>query len=234
MSLPLPKAEGWRKLVSTEREKPYFQKLESFLRAEAATGHIVFPPEPLIFSAFDEVDCDATQVVILGQDPYHGPGQAIGRSFAVPNSLPSKPPSLLNIFKELESDLGVTLPPLQSDLSGWTQQGVLLLNAVLTVRAHSPWSHRDQGWETFTDHALELLAQRSEPLVFFLWGAQAQKKVPLIREWQSKAGANHLILEAPHPSPLSAYRGFFGCKHFSRANSFLKKPIDWTQLCMTC
>lgn len=234
MSLPLPKAESWRRLVSSERQKPYFAKLERFLATEEAAGHSVFPPEPLIFSALDEVEYETATVVILGQDPYHGPGQAIGRSFAVPNSLSPKPPSLLNILKEVQSDLGVSLPTSHSDLSGWTQQGVLLLNTVLTVRAHSPLSHRNQGWEIFTDQVLDLLAQRPRPLVFFLWGSEAQKKAPRIREIQSQAGTDHLILEAPHPSPLSAYRGFFGCGHFSQANSFLKKPIDWTQLCKTC
>ncbi len=234
MLLPLPKAEGWHHLACSEREKPYFKKLEQFLEAEAAAGHSVYPPTPLVFSALDEVDCDAVRVVILGQDPYHGPGQAIGRSFAVPNALNPKPPSLLNIFKEIQTDLGVTLQPSHSDLSGWTAQGVLLLNTVLTVRAQTPLSHRQRGWETFTDRVLDELAQRSEPIVFLLWGSEAQKKAPRIRELQSQKGASHLILEAPHPSPLSAYRGFLGCRHFSKANEFLKQPIDWTRLSQTC
>ncbi len=171
---------------------------------------------------------DAVRVVILGQDPYHGPGQAIGMSFAVPNALQPKPPSLKNIFKELESDLATRIDPARSDLSGWAAQGVLLLNSVLTVEAGEPLSHRDQGWEKFTDHVMEILNRRERGIVFVLWGAAAQKKKTMIDL------SRHVVIESVHPSPLSAHRGFFGSKPFSKANEALTSrlgmpAIDWSR-----
>jgi uracil-DNA glycosylase len=174
-----------------------------------------------------EVDFDRVNVVILGQDPYHGPGQAIGLSFAVPNDLRPKPPSLVNISKEIAADLGQSLQGYGSDLSGWVEQGVLLFNTVLTVRAAEAFSHRKQGWETFTDEIIRQLDERDAPMVFLLWGAAAIKKKDLLKS------GRHVVLESVHPSPLSAHRGFFGCKHFSKANAALgqfgRPPINWTR-----
>ncbi len=218
----------WRQCLEPERKKPYFQALASFLKKEYASHEKIFPERAVILRALQEVDYDTVKVVILGQDPYHGEGQAMGRSFAVPNSIKVKPPSLVNIFKEIESDLDVKLNRSQSDLSGWTQQGVLLLNTVLTVRANQAFSHREKGWETFTDEVIRQLNLRTRPMVFLLWGAAAHKKVTMIDQ------GRHVVLMAPHPSPLSAHRGFLGCRHFSLANKALIKigydPIDWTRL----
>lgn len=218
---------GWRKILEPEFNQEYFGKLSHFLTLEDASGQNVFPPRSLIFSALQSVDYDQVKVVILGQDPYHGVGQAIGMSFAVPNEFKPKPPSLKNIFKEISSDLSVDMRDAGSDLSGWAKQGVLLLNAVLTVREAQAFSHRDQGWETFTDQIIRLLDQRSDPMVFLLWGAAALKKKALI------TSEGHFILEAAHPSPLSAARGFLGCRHFSKTNEILarieKTPIDWAR-----
>lgn len=215
-------------LLAHEREEPYFHELEARLDSEPGEIH---PPREQIFQALEDVAPNDVRVVILGQDPYHGPGQALGRSFAVPNSLKPKPPSLLNVFKELESDLGSSLDQAVSDLSGWAAQGVLLLNTVLTVRSGSPLSHRGMGWERLTDRLLTILARLEQPKVFLLWGAEAQKKRSLI---QTPTPQSSLILESVHPSPLSAYRGFFGCRHFSRSNDFLVSkclpPIDWTRI----
>lgn len=222
----LPSA--WREVLSFEKDRPYFQKLTQFLIAEHRSQQTVYPASENILRALQLVDLPDVKVVILGQDPYHGAGQAIGLSFAVPNELRPKPPSLQNIFKEIESDLGVRLNPNESDLSGWVSQGVLLLNSVLTVRAHQAFSHRDQGWETFTDRVIECLGEREEPIVFLLWGAAAQKKKELLKS------KKHFTLESPHPSPLSAHRGFLGCRHFSKTNQILekigKRPIDWTKI----
>ena len=218
-------APGWRTRVGREFDEPYLESLRAFLREEYRSGATVFPPKDRIFTALRLVDFDDAKIVVLGQDPYHGPGQAMGMSFAVPDGVQT-PPSLRNIFKEISDDLGVPLPR-HTDLSGWAQQGVLLLNTVLTVRAGEAFSHRNKGWETLTDRVIETLGAREKPLVFLLWGAPAQQKIRLI------TNEAHLILKSPHPSPLSAHRGFFGCKHFSAANAFLERngsaPIDWTR-----
>ncbi len=220
---------GWRNRLSTYIKHHNFTKLVNFLKKEAADQQIIYPPRPWILRALQCVDYEAVKVVILGQDPYHGQGQALGLSFGVPNGLQPKPPSLQNILKELKADLGVSPTANQSDLTGWAAQGVLLLNTVLTVRHGQAFSHRDQGWEAFTDLVIQELNQRAKPVLFILWGAPAQKKKALI------TGKHHRFLEAPHPSPLSAYRGFFGSRPFSRANTILVEefgipPIDWAQI----
>jgi uracil-DNA glycosylase len=230
--LALPKLpDSWIGLLGDELEKPYFISLAQFITHELESGAIVFPEGPRIFQALSDVAPSQLRVVILGQDPYHGPGQALGRSFAVPNSLTPKPPSLKNIFKEIEADLGRSLHSEASDLSGWSAQGVLMLNTVLTVRAGEPLSHRNHGWETFTDRVLQVISALPQPIVFMLWGSEAQKK-------RSFIAPRHLALESAHPSPLSAYRGFLGCQHFSKANAFLEKssrpPIDWTRISNSC
>lgn len=211
---------SWDGILKEEFEKPYFSKLSELIEDEYKT-HIVYPPQTEIYSAFKRVSYENVRVVILGQDPYHGAGQANGMAFAVGKGV-QIPPSLVNIFKEIESDVGVI--PKGSTLTGWAAQGVLLLNTVLTVRQGQPQSHAGYGWQQFTDAVIKQLAKREKPMVFMLWGANAINKKPLI-------GKKHLILESVHPSPLSAYRGFFGCKHFSKANEFLTAnglaPIDW-------
>lgn len=218
-------APGWQAQVGEEFDKPYFESLRDFLRAEYRSGAQVFPPKNLIFAALRAVDFNAARVVVLGQDPYHGPGQAMGMSFAVPEGVPA-PPSLKNILKEVHADLGTPVPR-GTSLTGWAEQGVLLLNTVLTVRAGEAFSHRNKGWETFTDRIIENLGARAEPLVFLLWGAPAQAKASLV------SNPAHCILKAPHPSPLSAHRGFLGCRHFSKANAFLQSvgqpAIDWSR-----
>lgn len=214
--------ELWKQHLRAEFEKDYFKKLTDFVRDEYATKKI-FPPAKLIFNAFDHTPFDKVKVVILGQDPYHNEGQANGLAFSV-NEGTKIPPSLLNIFKEIKDELGVTMPP-SGDLTRWADQGVLLLNATLTVEAHLAGSHQKKGWETYTDAAICKLAQEREHLVFLLWGSYAQKKAMYID--QSK----HLVLESAHPSPLSAHRGFFGNKHFIKANEYLVSqglaPIEW-------
>ncbi|MCC8119613.1 MAG: uracil-DNA glycosylase [Bacteroidales bacterium] len=214
--------ESWKRELKGEFDKPYFKALTDFVRQEYATKQI-FPPGGQIFAAFDTCPFDKTKVVILGQDPYHDVGQAHGLSFSVPDGVPA-PPSLVNIQREISDDLGK--PMAQSgNLERWAKQGVLLLNATLTVEAHRAGSHQNRGWEEFTDEAILRLAQDKEHLVFMLWGSYAQRKGAFIDP------AKHLVLKAPHPSPLSAYRGFFGCKHFSKANDYListgQTPIDW-------
>lgn len=214
--------EGWKRALAPEFEKPYFEQLTGFVRQEYRTT-AVYPPGRLIFNAFNLCPFDKVKVVIIGQDPYHGPGQAHGLCFSVNDGVPF-PPSLQNIFKEIHDDLGTPIPA-SGNLTRWAQQGVLLLNATLTVRAHQAGSHQGRGWETFTDAAIRTLAESREHLVFILWGAYAQKKGAFIdRE-------KHLVLTSVHPSPLSAYHGFFGNKHFSRANAYLAKhgetPIHW-------
>jgi uracil-DNA glycosylase len=220
---------GWKELLAPIAKESYFSKLADFLKREYMAKKNIYPAQQNILRALQLVDYQNVRVVILGQDPYHGAGQAMGLSFAVPNSLRLKPPSLQNIFKEIESDLNIKVPAGESELTGWAGQGVLLLNAVLTVRANQAFSHRDQGWEIFTDQIIQALNQRTEPIVFLLWGSPAQKKSALITNPQ------HSILTAPHPSPLSAHRGFLGCKHFSKTNAILKKwghpPIDWSKIC---
>ena len=214
--------ESWKKLLSDEFEKPYFLQLSEFVRQEYNTKD-VFPPPKRIFSAFDAAPVEKVKVVILGQDPYHGPGQANGLCFSVNDGV-AVPPSLVNIYKEIAADLEIT-PPSSGNLERWAQQGVLLLNATLTVRAHLAGSHQNKGWEEFTDAVIHLLAAEKENLVFMLWGSYAQKKGAFIDT------NKHLVLKAPHPSPLSAHRGFLGCKHFSQANDYLwmngKEPINW-------
>jgi uracil-DNA glycosylase len=219
----------WRESLSDEANKPYFKKLTSFLINEYRQKKQIYPKRELILRALQELDYDHVRVVVLGQDPYHGEGQAIGRSFAVPNSHFPKPPSLQNIFKELHSDLKIEIPKDQSDLSGWAKQGVLLLNTVLTVRHAQAFSHRDIGWELFTDEVIKKLNDRKKPLIFILWGSSAHKKKLMI------TNRNHFILESAHPSPLSAYRGFFGSRPFSKVNEILisklnERAIDWAKI----
>ncbi len=214
--------ESCKTQLQQEFEKPYFEKLTDFVRQEYAT-RTVYPPAKLIFNAFDSCLFEEVKVVIVGQDPYHQPGQAHGLCFSVNDGV-ALPPSLINIYKEIENDLGKPSPS-SGNLERWARQGVLLLNATLTVQANRAGSHQGKGWEEFTDAVIHQLATKREHLVFFLWGAYAQRKGASI-------DANrHLVLRSPHPSPLSAHRGFFGNKHFSKANSYLsahgKEPVDW-------
>jgi uracil-DNA glycosylase len=213
---------SWERRLHGEFEKDYFARLTQFVRSEYATA-TVYPPGKLIFNAFDLCPFDKVKVVIIGQDPYHGPGQAHGLCFSVNEGIPF-PPSLRNIFKEIQDDLGTPVPA-SGDLTRWAEQGVLLLNATLTVRAGQAGSHQRQGWEEFTDAAIRALATEREHLVFILWGAYAQKKGAFIDR------SRHLVLASAHPSPLSAYNGFFGNKHFSRTNAYLvehgETPIQW-------
>ena len=214
--------DSWKQILSNEWDKDYFIKLTEFVRNEYATGQ-VFPPGKEIFAAFDATPFEDVKVVIIGQDPYHDVNQANGLCFSVRDGIPF-PPSLLNIFKEIQDDLGTPIPQ-SGDLSRWAKQGVLLLNSTLTVRAHSAGSHQNKGWEQFTDEVILQLAQQKENLVFILWGSYAIKKGAFINRMK------HLVLTSPHPSPLSAYRGFFGNNHFSQANNYLikhgKTPITW-------
>ncbi len=213
---------SWKQVLASEFEKPYFKELTDFVRQEYQTS-TVYPPGSYIFNAFEHCPFDKVKVVILGQDPYHGPGQAHGLSFSVQDGIPF-PPSLVNIFKELESDLGKPTPT-SGNLLRWADQGVLLLNATLTVRAHMAGSHQNHGWETFTDAVIHKLAENRSHLVYILWGSYAQKKGTFID------ATRNLVLKSAHPSPLSAYRGFFGSKPFSKANDYLivtgQEPIDW-------
>ena len=216
----------WDELLKDEWDKPYYKSLRSFLIDEYKT-ETVYPPAEDIYTALKLTPFSDVKVVILGQDPYHEPGQAEGLAFSVREGVP-KPPSLVNIFKELEEDTGIEAGE-SGSLRPWAEQGVLLLNTVLTVRAHQAGSHRGAGWEQFTDRIIELLAARSTPMVFVLWGANAISKKELIME---HGAGRHLIITAPHPSPLSAYRGFFGGRYFSRCNYFLTdngiEPVDWS------
>ena len=216
-------ANDWLEAVSGEFKKPYYRELYEFVKTEYAT-HVIYPPADEIFNAMHFTPLHEVKVLILGQDPYHNVHQAHGLSFSVPQDQPEIPPSLQNIYKELHDDLGCEIPK-HGFLKKWADQGVLLLNTVLTVRAHQANSHRDHGWEHFTDAILAAVNKEDRPIVYMLWGKPAQSKIPMLQN------PKHLILKAPHPSPLSAYRGFFGCKHFSRANAFLKEhgvePIDW-------
>ena len=214
--------ESWKQRLDPEFDKDYFVRLTDFVRSEYQTTTI-YPPGKLIFNAFNLCPFDKAKVVIIGQDPYHGPGQAHGLCFSGNDGV-AFPPSLQNIFKEIKSDLGTPIPP-SGNLTRWANQGVLLLNATLTVRAHQAGSHQRKGWEEFTDAAIRILAEQREHLVFILWGAYAQKKGAFIDR------NKHLVLTSAHPSPLSAYNGFFGNKHFSRANEYLiaqgETPINW-------
>lgn len=214
--------KSWHDVLQHEFDKPYFEHLVNFVKAEYATKRI-FPPGSRIFAAFDACPFDKVKVVILGQDPYHDDGQANGLCFSVAPGVPM-PPSLVNIFREVSSDIGIPMPT-DGDLSRWADQGVLLLNATLTVEAHRAGSHQGKGWEDFTDEVVMRLARDRENLVFMLWGSYAQRKGAFIDR------SRHLVLSSPHPSPLSAYRGFFGNHHFSQANAWLVShglsPIQW-------
>ncbi len=214
---------SWADVLDVEKQKDYFKQIMAFLAEEDAKQTVIYPPQDAIFNALKLTEFHDTKVVILGQDPYHGPNQAMGLSFAVNRGIPL-PPSLRNIYKELVSDLGIA-PANHGDLSGWAKQGVLLLNVTLTVEAAKPQSHADIGWQRFTDEVISALNQHPKPIVFLLWGAYAQKKIALIDQQK------HRILKTTHPSPLSAHRGFTGSKVFSKTNALLKDlgrmPIDW-------
>ena len=215
-------ANDWLPAVETEFKKPYYAELYKFIKEEYSTRQI-FPPADDIFNAFHLTPLSQVKVLILGQDPYHNDGQAHGLCFSVKPEV-DIPPSLVNIYKELQEDLGCYVPD-NGYLVKWAQQGVLMLNTVLTVRAHQANSHQGRGWEKFTDAIIQAVNAQDRPIVYLLWGKPAQSKIPML------TNPKHLILKAPHPSPLSAYRGFFGCKHFSQTNEFLKangiEPIDW-------
>lgn len=214
---------SWKTRVGAQFERPEMQALAEFLRAEKRAGKVIYPPSPHIFAALDMTPFEAVKVVILGQDPYHGPGQAHGLCFSVLPGVPA-PPSLVNIFAEIQRDLGIARPD-HGCLMAWARQGVLLLNSVLTVERGLAGAHQGKGWEGFTDACIEALNREREGLVFLLWGSYAQAKGKLIDS------RRHRVLKAPHPSPLSAHRGFNGCGHFSRANEYLREhrqiPIDW-------
>lgn len=214
--------ESWKEALAGEFEKDYFRELVSELHREKASGTVIYPPGPLIFNAFDKTPLPSLKVVILGQDPYHNPGEAMGLSFSVPDGV-RIPPSLRNIFKEIESDLGIRMSG-SSNLEPWARQGVLLLNSILTVRAGAAASHRSLGWEYFTDAVIRCISERCEGIVFLLWGRYARSKAVLIDS------SRHHVLEAAHPSPLAG-GAFFGCRHFSRTNELLiaegRSPIDW-------
>jgi uracil-DNA glycosylase len=220
---------SWLALLADQFDQPYMLQLREFLLAEKLAGKTVYPSGNNMFAALNRVPVEQVKVVVIGQDPYHGPGQAHGLSFSVPRGVPL-PPSLRNIFAEIEKDLGCHSLAAQGsgDLSLWAEQGVLLLNAVLSVQAHAAASHQGKGWEQFTDVLVQRLAAQRSGLVFLLWGSYAQKKAAMVD------GSRHRLLKAPHPSPLSAHRGFFGCRHFSQTNAYLEElgttPIDWTRL----
>ncbi len=215
---------GWKEELKEEFEKPYFEKIVQFLKSEKTAGKVIYPPGKLIFNAFDTTTFSKVKVVIIGQDPYHNPGQAHGLCFSVPDQV-QPPPSLVNIFKELQTDLEIPISR-SGNLEKWAKQGVLLLNASLTVEANKPMSHSELGWNIFTDEVIKHVSQKKEHVVFMLWGKFAQNKAVLLDE------SKHKVLKAAHPSPLSAYNGFFGCGHFSKANAWLREkgeqPIDWS------
>lgn len=216
-------AGDWLPAVRAEFKKPYYRELYQFVRKEYESG-TVFPPADQIFNALHLTPLSKVKVVILGQDPYHNVHQAHGLCFSVPEDQREIPPSLINIYRELHDDVGCRMPQ-TGCLTKWAEQGVLLLNTVLTVRAHQPNSHRNHGWEQFTDAIIRAVETQDRPIVYMLWGTPAQSKAPMV------TNPMHLVLKAPHPSPLSAYRGFFGCRHFSQCNEFLQAhavtPIDW-------
>jgi uracil-DNA glycosylase len=215
--------DSWKRVLSDEFEKPYFTELRRFLLSEKNAGKTIYPPGSLIFNAFNSTPFDKVRVVILGQDPYHGAGQAHGLCFSVQHGV-KPPPSLVNMYKELKDDVGFDIPN-HGCLQKWTEQGVFLLNAILTVEANQPASHQKKGWEEFTNAVIQKLSKDKNGLIFILWGNFAQQKATLINE------SKHTILKAAHPSPFSAYNGFFGCKHFSKTNQILTQkgetPIDW-------
>lgn len=210
---------SWLIHLQSEFQQPYMQQLREFLLAQKQLGKIIYPPGKLIFNALNTTPLEQVKVVILGQDPYHGPGQAHGLSFSVPDGV-KPPPSLVNIFKEIKQDLGIQNHT--GNLSQWAEQGVLLLNSVLTVEQGQAASHRDKGWERFTDRIIEVVNEQCDHVVFMLWGSYAQRK------GQQIDPQKHLLLKAPHPSPLSAHRGFFGCQHFSKCNDYLQKTRQMT------
>ncbi len=214
---------SWKRVLADEFSRDYFRQLKNFLREEKRQGTVVYPPGPLIFNAFNHTPFERVKVVILGQDPYHGAGQAHGLSFSVQRGV-RVPPSLQNMYKELHDDVGFVIPA-HGNLEHWAEQGVFLLNSSLTVRAGAPASHQGKGWEEFTTAAVKALSDRRDGLVFMLWGRHALAKRSLLDE------TRHLVLGAPHPSPFSAHTGFFGCRHFSRANAYLEargqQPVDW-------
>lgn len=213
----------WLECIQDEFKKPYYRELYQFVRKEYNT-HVIYPPADDIFNAFHFTPLSQVKVLILGQDPYHGEHQAHGLCFSVLPDQPELPPSLQNIYKELQDDLGCYIPN-NGYLKKWADQGVLMLNTVLTVRAHQAGSHQGKGWEQLTDAIIQAVNAQDRPIVYLLWGKPAQSKIPML------TNPKHLILKAPHPSPLSAYRGFFGCRHFSQTNEFLERngiePIDW-------
>ena len=217
---------SWKEVLKHEFTKPYFLQVAAHLKTERATGALVYPPGQLIFNAFNTTPLDQVKVVILGQDPYHGPGQAMGLSFSVPDGV-SPPPSLGNIYKELLADIGLPIPK-TGNLTKWAQQGVFLLNAILTVRSNEPASHAKIGWMDFTNAVIRKISDEKKGIVFLLWGEFAQEKQVLIDE------TKHFVLKAAHPSPFSADKGFFGCKHFSKTNDLLTNqgltPVDWKLL----
>lgn len=216
--------ESWKQALKQEFTKPYFLQITALLKTEKMSGTTIYPPGSLIFNAFNTTPLDHVKIVLLGQDPYHGPGQAHGLSFSVPKGIPP-PPSLINIFKEVHSDIGMPVPD-HGNLTRWAEQGVLLLNASLSVRANDPMSHARIGWAEFTDSVISKVSALRPHVVFLLWGKFAQEKQALIDE------TKHLVLKAAHPSPFSADRGFFGCRHFSKANNWLMSkgidPVDWS------
>lgn len=216
--------ESWKSVLKNEFSKPYFLEAVTFLKTEKALGKIIYPPGSLLFNAFNNTPFEKVKVVLLGQDPYHGKGQAHGLSFSVPEGI-RPPPSLMNIFKELQNDTGLPFPA-HGNLTKWAMQGVLLLNACLSVRENEPLSHSKIGWIPFTDAVIRKISSDRKNVVFLLWGKFAQEKQELIDE------TKHLVLKAAHPSPFSAYNGFFGCRHFSKTNEYLVKngidPIDWS------
>ncbi|WP_037470259.1 uracil-DNA glycosylase [Shewanella waksmanii] len=216
--------KDWQSFIEQQQQQSYFKQLQAFVAAERDAGKVIYPPQSQVFSAFDVTPLDKVKVVILGQDPYHGPNQAHGLCFSVQKGQ-KVPPSLVNIYKELADDIDGFNIPSHGNLSQWANQGVLLLNTVLTVEQGQAHSHAKAGWQVFTDQALMLLNQQTRPIIFVLWGAHAIKKGKLI------TASQHQIVSGPHPSPLSAYRGFFGCKHFSKINQLLNNTqqsvIDW-------
>ena len=218
---------SWKNVLKEEFTKLYFQQIVTFLKTEKSLGKMIYPPGPLIFNAFNQTPFDKVKVVLLGQDPYHGAGQAHGLSFSVPNGV-KPPPSLVNIFKEIHNDIGIEMPVAYGNLTSWANQGILLLNAALTVRAGEPFSHAKYGWAEFTDAVIKKVSDEKKQIVFLLWGKFAQEKQSLIDE------TKHHVLKAAHPSPFSADKGFFGCKHFSKTNELLMQsgdnPIDWKLL----
>jgi uracil-DNA glycosylase len=215
--------DSWKEILKDEFWLPYFQQIVGFLKTEKAAGKIIYPPGPSIFNAFEKTPFKKVKVVLLGQDPYHNPGQAHGLSFSVPRNV-AMPPSLINIFKEIKDDLGIALPS-HGNFEKWAEQGVLLLNATLTVRKNEPGSHSKIGWLIFTNAVIQKISDEMNGVVFILWGKFAQEKQALIDE------TKHAVLKAAHPSPFSADKGFFGCRHFSKTNAYLTKqgkdPIDW-------